>query len=235
MGKPEFDRYSSSYHDLLKDPLRDRFTGNEGLFFHQRKCELIRAFFRRRNIDMSRLNYLDVGCGKGELLTLLRADFSRSAGCDVSPEMIDEVDGVETHIQTDALQIPFVDREFDFVIAVCVYHHVPPGGRPALTAEICRVLRPGGIFCMIEHNPLNPVTRKIVSRTPVDANAILLPAREARNLASQAAFGRSTTEYFLYFPKPVFRIAGPIEPWLAKIPLGGQYAIFAEKKVRESV
>jgi hypothetical protein len=42
--------------------------------------------------------------------------------------------------------------------------------------EIQRVLRPGGVFSLIEHNPLNPVTRLIVSRTPVDGNAKLLTA-----------------------------------------------------------
>jgi SAM-dependent methyltransferase len=227
--RPEFDQFSSSYDDLLKDPLRDRFTGNESLFFHQRKSELIRRFFRRRRADMSGLSYLDVGCGKGELVNLLRGDFGRTAGCDVSAGMMGAIEGIETRVQTDPLRIPFGDSEFDFVTAVCVYHHVPVEARLSLTAEIFRVLRPGGIFCMIEHNPVNPVTRAIVRHTPVDANAILLHSREGRSLASQTAFARETTEYFLYFPKNLYGILGRLEPWLAKIPLGGQYAVFSEK------
>ena len=230
--QPEFDQFSSSYDDLLKDPLRDRFTGNESLFFHQRKSELIRRFFRRRKAQMSACSYLDVGCGKGELVTLLRGDFARTAGCDVSTGMMGTIEGIETRVQTDPLRIPYGDGEFDFVTAVCVYHHVPVEERPSLTAEIFRVLRPGGVFCMIEHNPLNPVTRAIVKRAPVDANAILLRAREGRSLASRTAFARETTEYFLYFPKNLYRILGALEPWLSKIPLGGQYAVFSEKLPR---
>jgi len=230
MGSPEFDHYSSSYDDLLKDPLRDRFTGNESLFFHQRKCELIRSFFRRRKAATAGLSYLDVGCGKGELVSLLRGDFGRVAGCDVSAEMMEGIQGVETRVQTDGLRVPFADGEFDLVTAVCVYHHVPVEARPALTAEICRVLRPGGIFCIIEHNPANPVTRTIVSRTPVDANAILLPGGESKELVLQAGLGRPVVEYFLYFPKSLYRFAGWLEPLLAKVPLGGQYAVFSEKR-----
>jgi len=231
MGSPEFDRFSSSYDDLLKDPLRDRFTGNESLFFHQRKSELIREFFRRRRIDTSRLAYLDVGCGKGELLSLLRGSFAHAAGCDVSAAMMEGIQGVETRVQTGALQIPFGDGEFDFVTAVCVYHHVPKEDRPRLTAEIQRVLRPGGIFCLIEHNPKNPVTRAIVSRTPVDADAVLLTAGEGQALMAEVRLDVVTTQYFLYLPKMLYRIFAPVERSLIRVPLGGQYAVFAGKNI----
>ena len=229
MGSPEFDRFSSSYDDLLKDPLRDRFTGNESLFFHQRKCELIRSFFRRRKTDTAKMTYLDVGCGKGELVSLLREDFGSVSGCDVSAEMMEAIEGVETRVQADGLKIPFGDAEFDFATAVCVYHHVPVVDRPALTSEVFRILKPGGIFCMIEHNPMNPVTRTIVSRTPVDANAILLRSGESRDLMVSAGLLEPGTEYFLYVPKKIYQLAGWLEPLLAKVPLGGQYAVFGRR------
>jgi SAM-dependent methyltransferase len=224
-----FDQLSSSYEDLLRDPLRDRFTGQESMFFHRRKGDLIRRFFRLRNVATSGLRYLDVGCGKGELLQLLQPDFAQAAGCDVSAEMMSQIAGIETRVQTDPLQIPFGDAEFDLVTAVCVYHHVPPAARPTLTAEIRRVLRKGGIFCVIEHNPLNPVTRLIVSRTPVDADAILLGAGEARGLAAGAALSPLEQDYFLYFPQALYRYFGRMEALLAKLPLGGQYAFFSVK------
>ena len=229
MTGSRFDQLSSSYEELLRDPLRNRFTGQEPAFFHRRKADLIRAFFRQRGLSASKLRYLDVGCGKGELLQLLQSDFKQLAGCDISPGMLRQIAGIDTRIQKDSTQVPFGDAEFDLVTAVCVYHHVPPSAHPALTAEISRVLRPGGIFCMIEHNPFNPVTRLVVSRTPVDADAILLPASEARRLAAEAGLAPLEQAYFLYFPQALYRHVGQFEALLTKLPLGGQYALFSTK------
>jgi SAM-dependent methyltransferase len=227
-----FDRLSSSYEQLLRDPIRDRFTGNEAAFFHRRKADLIRRFFRRRGVALSDLCYLDVGCGKGELLGLLQPDFKQGAGCDVSETMMRQITGLETRVQKDSLRIPFGDAEFDLVTAVCVYHHVPSASRAALTAEIRRVLRPGGIFCMIEHNPFNPVTRRIVNGTSMDADAVLLPASEARLLAIGAGLAPLEQDYFfLYCPQAVYRYLGQAEVLLAKVPLGGQYATFSGKNL----
>ena len=228
----EFDRLAPSYEELLYDPIRDLFTGREAAFFHHRKAEVIRQFFRRRNIVTLGLCHLDVGCGKGDLLRLLQSDFERSVGCDVSSEMmrgISQVDGIETRVQKDPLQIPFGDAEFDLVTAVCVYHHVPCDERSALTREIARVLRPGGIFCLIEHNPLNPVTRLIVSRTPVDTDAILLGAAEARRLMDAAGLHFLEQDYFLYLPEALYRHLRKSEAMFARVPFGGQYALFARK------
>lgn len=224
-----FDGLSSCYEQLLRDPIRDRFTGAESMFFHRRKADLIRSFFGRWKRPLSELSYLDVGCGKGELLNLLASDCRRAAGCDVSSEMMHHAAGIETRVQHDPLHIPFGDSEFDFATAVCVYHHVLPEARPALTREISRVLRPGGVFCMIEHNPFNPVTRLIVSRTPIDADAILLKPSEARRVTRNAGLARLEQDYFLYFPRSLYRYLAALETLLAMVPLGGQYALFSEK------
>jgi len=143
--------------------------------------------------------------------------------------MMREITGIETRVQTDPLQIPFEDGSFDLVTAVCVYHHVPVADRPSLTQEIQRVLKPGGIFCMIEHNPRNPVTRLIVSRTPVDADAILLEAAEARGLAAGAGLLPVEHSYLLYFPQTLYRYVGWMEGMLTKLPFGGQYALFSQR------
>lgn len=225
-----FDDLSANYEDLLKDPLRDGFTGSNSGFFHFRKRDLIRDFFRRIRRNSLDLSYLDVGCGKGELLELMRADFNQVAGCDPSEKMLGSVaKGIDVRRQQAPLKIPFETARFDFVTAVCVYHHVEPSARVHLTREIARVLRPGGIFCIVEHNPLNPVTRRIVSRTPVDRDAILLKAAEARDMIGQAGLKLTDQRYFLYFPAPLYKLFGCLESLLARVPLGGQYAVFGEK------
>jgi len=233
MSRPEFDEYAASYEKLLKDPIRDRFGGKGSRFFHERKRDLIRAYFRQRSANTRSMSYLDLGCGKGDLVSLLRDDFGRVAGCDPSAGMLETIQGVQTRVQTDFGKIPFGAAEFDFVTAVCVYHHVPPEARLALTCEVNRVLKAGGVFAIIEHNPYNPAARLIVSRTPVDADAVLLTQRETSKLMGVAGFSCQVSRYFLYFPESVYRRTGDaVEKWFGKIPLGGQYAVFAIKNSR---
>jgi ubiquinone/menaquinone biosynthesis C-methylase UbiE len=229
MSEPEFDRYSPAYEDLLRDPIRDRFTKSGSQFFHVRKRDLVRDYFRSQGVDTSNLHYLDVGCGKGEMLSLLREDFGRVSGCDPSQGMLSAVESVRTRVQENPGKIPFDAAEVDFVTAICVYHHVPPSERLALTQEIYRVLKPGGVFAIIEHNPYNPVTRLIVGRTPVDADATLLKASETHKWMRLAGFRCHARQYFLYFPEAIYRVAGSVERLLRAVPLGGQYAIFGTK------
>lgn len=223
--KPEFDRYSGAYEDLLRDPIRDRFGGGHE-FFHLRKRDLVREYFRKQQQDSGTLKYLDVGCGKGELATLLKDDFAGVSGCDPSREMLRSIQGIETRVQTEPEKLPFDDRQFDFVTAVCVYHHVPVEARLNLTREVRRVLKPAGTLCIIEHNPWNPATRLIVSRTPVDECAILLKSSETCGLMEQCGFRIQKRQYFLYLPTSLYSSIGGLEKALARIPLGGQYAVF---------
>jgi SAM-dependent methyltransferase len=115
----------------------------------------------------------------------------------------------------------------DFVTAVCVYHHVHGTDRALLMAEIRRVLAPGGLYCIIEHNPWNLVTQAIVRRCPVDIDAELLTARHARKLLTAAGFQVLRPSYFLYLPESLFGSLGAVESALEHLPLGGQYALLA--------
>ena len=230
MSRREFDRYSESYSDLLKDPIRDKFAGSKPEFFQGRKAELILDYFRRRQLDTSRMKYLDVGCGKGELLRDLQPSFDVVVGCDPSAGMISSIHDVDVRLQVDDSNLPFPDSHFDFVTASGVFHHVPPTNRIALAKAVNRVMKPGGVFAIIEHNPLNPVTRRIVGRTPVDNDAILLTASETRKLLVSANLIVDEQTYFLYLPMQLYEHGGRwFENLLAKIPLGGQYGTFGFK------
>src|SRR5262245_21654036 len=179
----EFDAYADNYAGLLRDPMRERFASDQQ-FFHVRKMQVIKKFMRARGLDIRELAWLDIGCGQGALLRQGAADFKTAIGCDPSEQMLAACDGLEVRHQPSLNRLPFDDATFDFATAVCVYHHVPPEARASFTKEALRILKPGGIFCIMEHNPLNPITRMIVSRAPVDADAILLTARETRRLLS---------------------------------------------------
>jgi SAM-dependent methyltransferase len=226
---PEFDQYADEYSRLLSDPIRDKFAPGSKFFF-ERKWQLLSAYCSEIGLDPKSSSWLDVGCGAGQLLALGASSFGRTAGCDVSSGMLSYCPkNIETAVQNDPGKLPFGSGEFDVVTAVCVYHHVPPEARPALTLEVARVLRPGGTACIIEHNPFNPATRLIVSRTPVDADAQLLTSGESMRLLRGAGLGNSSTTFFLYFPETVYRKLAWVESALSGVPLGGQYASFGRK------
>jgi len=227
-SEPEFDRYAQKYDELLRDPIRDRFAA-DGEFFFTRKWELIEAWFARTRRDLKSLQWLDVGCGQGDLLRIGSPRVARAYGCDPSAGMLTGCEGLEVRPQPDPAKLPFASESFDMVTAVCVYHHVPPEGRAGLMNEMARVLRPGGTACVIEHNPFNPATQMIVRRTPVDADAKLLTAGMTRRVMRKSGLRPNLTEYFLYFPEGWYGKLKGIESALSGIALGGQFAVFAGK------
>ncbi len=224
----EFDELAGGYDALLHDPVREYFAPGSA-FFVTRKMDVMMAFACRIGADTRRQTWLDVGCGKGELLRAGRAHFAAVKGCDVSAGMIDAARDLPITPQTDPARIPFADASVDWVTAVCVFHHVEPRDRAGLIAEIRRVLAPGGIVAMIEHNPFNPATQLIVRRTSVDANARLFSARWARRLLREAGLEIAVTRHFLYVPERMYRWGSLVERALERLPLGGQYAVFARK------
>jgi len=224
--RPEFDQYAPSYSELLDDPIRNRFA-QDPLHFHRRKWHLIQKLLNRAGVILSTQRWLDVGCGRGELLEIAGSRFAQAIGCDPSVDMLSLRPSLRMHEQLSLVELPFEDRSVDVVTAVCVYHHVHGIARALLTKEIMRVLTPGGLCCIIEHNPWNPVTRGIVKRCPVDADAELLTARTASRLLREAGFHGVSADYFLYLPEKLFQRLGFLEEMLRRPPFGGQYALLA--------
>lgn len=220
----EFDNYAAAgYGKLLQDPVRQRF--GEPRFFFERKLELLRALYEQYAKPTESARWLDIGCGEGTLLEMGKTYFHEVAGCDVSAGMIGRCEGLNIRQQVSPRQIPFADKSFDLVTAVCVYHHVELADRAFLTGDIARVLQPKGLFCMIEHNPFNPITRLIVHRSPIDTHAQLLTARTSGNLARNARMEVLAARYFLYFPEFLYSKMAGVEKAFSRLPLGGQYAV----------
>jgi SAM-dependent methyltransferase len=225
----KFDDYAACYQQLLSDPLRERFAPGSQ-FFTRRKWELLKGFLGARRVRMVEQKWLDVGCGLGDLLRLGKSFFQEAWGCDLSPEMLAQAQDLEVRFQNRPDELPYESASFDLATAVCVYHHVVSKNmRLALTSEIKRVLKPGGVFCLIEHNPLNPITRLIVCRTPMDANAQLFGISESIQLVRGAGLSVIGKKLFLYLPEALYKKASFVESCFRSIPLGGQYAVFAEK------
>jgi SAM-dependent methyltransferase len=224
---PEFDQYAKSYVELLDDPIRNRFA-HDPLHFHRRKWLMIDRLLTRAGVTVTAQRWLDVGCGRGELLELAGSNFAQAMGCDPSAAMLPSCAPFKVHKQLSLVELPFENSSVDFVTAVCVYHHVHGRARALLSSEIRRVLAPGGLCSIIEHNPWNPITGAIVQRCPVDVDAELLSARTTSVLLQEAGFEPLSTDYFLYLPERLFKGLPFVERMLCKIPFGGQYALLAQ-------
>ncbi|MFC1735477.1 class I SAM-dependent methyltransferase [Candidatus Hydrogenedentota bacterium] len=85
---------------------------------------------------------LDLGCGEGRLLKLLRARGAAVVGLDNSPTMLAAVP--EPKVLSDATAIPFPDGHFGAVAALYMLYHLPDPR--AVLAESRRVLRTDGLF-----------------------------------------------------------------------------------------
>jgi SAM-dependent methyltransferase len=224
---PEFDAFADSYEKLLADPLRNRFARSTG-FFHRRRLEVLRRHLNSAGMSPASLSWLDLGCGRGDLLRMGEAEFGSVYGCDVSAASLQHCEGITVREQKLANTIPFDAQSFDLVSAACVFHHVAVPERLKLAQSVHDVLRPGGVFVIFEHNPWNPVTRAIVSRSPIDVNAVLLSSSESVALLKEAGFIRISVEYFLFMPEAAGAAMTSAESWLRRFPLGGQYAVFGE-------
>lgn len=94
--------------------------------------------------------------------------------------------------------------------------------------ELSRVLKHSGFMVVFEHNPFNPLTRWMVSRSPLDVNANLMRAAETKKIMENKDFCSIRSEYFMFFP-PRIRILSSIERLFFRIPFGGQYVVFGQK------
>lgn len=218
--------YGPSYDDLTRDPIKDLLAQGPD-YYRQIKARLLRRVTRRHFEDrrLSQLRLLDVGCGPGGLMRDLDATFQDVWGCDPARSMVRRA-GTRAVQMTSPVELPFAGASFDVIVCACVYHHVQPDLRARHLTEVSRVLRSGGLFFMFEHNPLNPLTRFIVRRCPLDADAHLLGAGQARRLVRGAGFTNVAARYYLFFPQCLDPAFGWLESLLSVTALGGQYCIY---------
>jgi len=91
--------------------------------------------------DWSGKNVLEIGCGNGDLLNLLRKKGASVLGVDVCKAML--LSHGENVVLADALSMPFLCCSFDVIVSVEAFCHIQH--KDSLFSEICRVLKPDGV------------------------------------------------------------------------------------------
>lgn len=216
-----FDRYGKTYTQEVQASIA--FSGLKHDFFVNAKVARLQRLFAS-HFGMRKPALADIGCGIGSMHGPMLPLCDRIAACDPSADCVArarEANPPVAYQQADGRRLPWHDRSFDVALAVCVFHHVPPAERPAMLQEMRRIVVPGGLLVLIEHNPWNPGTRLAVSRCEFDDDAILLDWREARRLLTVEGLAVSI-EHFLLLPF-ANAVAARIERATVSLPLGAQY------------
>ena len=225
----DFNNHVQNYSNQVRQAISVTSVKHEIILAE--KADQLINLSRQQFGDLAKLRVLDVGCGVGLMESALIGNFKSLVGVDVASESIEKaketVRGAE-FFKYDGVKLPFEEAKFDVVFACCVFHHIPAEQRSAVAQEMSRVCVNGGLVVIFEHNPLNPITRLIVSRCEFDQDAVLLQTLESKKLLREAGLDKISCKQILYFPWR-HKILKAIERLLSWIPLGAQYIAYGYK------
>jgi ubiquinone/menaquinone biosynthesis C-methylase UbiE len=108
--------------------------------------------------DQRKLRLLDIGCGTGRFLDLVKQVWPRlpTLGLDLSEPYIGHA---KRHLSGwsrvnllvgNAESIPAPDASLDMVTSIFMFHELPPEVRRIIFRECARVLKPGGRFVLVD-------------------------------------------------------------------------------------
>jgi len=105
---------------------------------------------------------LDLGCGTGTLLVLVKRKYpsARIFGIDPDANALSRAEakarrrGVSVQLDKGfADELPYKEASFDRVISSFMFHHLEDAEREKTLAEVLRVLKPGGSFHLLDFIP----------------------------------------------------------------------------------
>ena len=171
----EIARIRAAYARRKREVPRDRYSeANPRALIFQRELEsrILELLTRECPGRLAESRILDVGCGEGRWLRRFAqwgAAPENLAGVDLLTDRIDAAreafpSGVRLFC-CNAGELPFAGESFDVVSCITVFSSIlAPGLRAAVSAEMVRVLRPGGVVLWYDffvNNPANPDVRGV--------------------------------------------------------------------------
>ncbi|MDD2799964.1 MAG: class I SAM-dependent methyltransferase [Methylococcales bacterium] len=224
-NKVNFDNYTENYNQLLKE--RTAFFSSSEEYFAKYKVDLV-----RKQIETPVNKILEYGCGIGRNIPFLQQAFPNAVimGSDISDASLDVA-------RRDNTEIEFFREDeniesttlFDLIFVAGVFHHIPEAQRVDVAKTLFNRLSPRGLLFVFEHNPYNPITRRIVSNCPYDEDAVLLKPSELQRILNEASIILENQAYCLFVP-PSLSMLTWLENWLGWLPLGGQYWVKAKRQ-----
>lgn len=224
-----FDDYVETYRTEIDDSIG--FIGQDVDFFIEIKAELLLKIAKKNFGSLDKIEVLDIGSGVGLVDRFLKSEIKQLHGVDVEEGVVEKakINNPEVDYRLyDGAKLPFEDNTFDLCFAINVMHHVPPDMWENFAQEMNRVLKPGGIAAVFEHNPWNPLTRLAVARCEFDREAVLLNHGKIKKLFKGAGLKIIDDSYIVFFPfrAKLFRSTETALGWL---PIGAQHYVTGRK------
>lgn len=221
--KVDFDKFAIQYDELLKESTS--FFSDSEAYFAQYKVSIFKGEIKNKNP----LKLLEFGCGTGRNIPYIQQAFPNSQihGSDLSSASL-EIASKRNPSVLFYKKGEVVQHKYECIFVAGVFHHISPVERKSTFQELHDLLEVGGELFVFEHNPYNPITRKIVSECIYDEDAVLLKPKELIKLSLGAKIKYKKHRYCLFIP-PAFKFLTKLEGYLGKIPFGGQYWVHAIK------
>jgi SAM-dependent methyltransferase len=224
-----FDDYVDTYKKEIQNSID--FAGQDVDFFIELKANLLIKIAEKNFGSTDKIKALDIGSGVGLVDKYLLPKIKNLYGIDIEEGVVEKAKTNNPSVNYriyDGTRVPFDDNTFDLTFAINVMHHVPPALWENFTKEMHRVLKPGGIAAVFEHNPVNPLTRKVVRECEFDRDAVLLNHGKIKSLYRSAGLEIINDSYIIFFPfkAGLFR---SIESLLGWLPLGAQQYVIGKK------
>lgn len=137
-----------------------------------------------RDVELGE-DVLEVGPGPGLTTNLLRPRLTRLTAIEIdsalAAALAARLAGTNVMvIQGDAAAMPFPDARFTGVVSFTMLHHVPSADlQDGLLREVCRVLKPGGVFAGVDSRQSFVMRLVHICDTLVPVNPQTFPARFA--------------------------------------------------------
>jgi ubiquinone/menaquinone biosynthesis C-methylase UbiE len=148
---------SANLYDLQVEIL---FNGVADAMRRRILAPLKQGLSRFSDIPNSQLKILDVACGTGRTLRMIRGALPQVSlyGTDLSPaylrkanQLLSEIPGeLPQLLQANAEELPYLDNYFHGITSVFLFHELPSEVRQRVIEQSFRVLKPEGIFIICD-------------------------------------------------------------------------------------